>query len=263
MRALRLVVEYDGTHFHGWQFQSDQRTVEGCLRAGLARLSRDAVATAGASRTDTGVHARGQCVLAHLDCELPVERIHRALNSLVPEDLGVRECREADPDFHPRRRAIEKRYLYRITTGSRSPVFGRDYIWWVRGELDVERMHDAAQVFVGEHDFAAFRNRSKDEPESTVRRIRVADCRPTSEGSIVFQVIGDGFLYRMVRNLVGTLVEVGRGRFSREDLRAILAASDRERSGPTAPARGLYLMEVSYPDTSSCELSDSDDAMRW
>lgn len=255
-RRLRLVLAYDGTEFHGWQYQDGCRTVEGELRIALAEIAAGDVETAGASRTDTGVHALGNCALATLETRLDCTEVQRALTALTPADLAIVECREAAPDFHPRFDAVEKRYLYRVNTAGDDPVFGTRYQWWVRPALDERLMHESGQALVGEHDFAGYRNRSKDEPEDTVRRIRAVDCRRRGD-HVFFQVIGEGFLYRMVRNIVGTLVEVGRGRFPPARVAEILRSGDRGEAGPSAPPEGLYLMEIAYPDTERCAISGS------
>ncbi|MGE3165838.1 MAG: tRNA pseudouridine(38-40) synthase TruA [Planctomycetota bacterium] len=255
MRYFRLVLEYDGTDFHGWQDQDGTRTVEGCLRTALAPLSRGSIETLGASRTDAGVHARGQCARIALETELTAEALTRAIAARVPADMGLVSCQEVTEAFHPRFLATEKRYLYRLASGPRPPVFGRRWAWWHRGALDLELMNRAALRVVGRFDFAGFRNRSKDEPDDTVREIRVAKWLPGEEGPF-FQVIGTGFLYKMVRNLVGTLVDVGRGRLDPGVVDEMLATQDRTLGGPTAPPQGLHLMEVAYPDTSCCALAD-------
>lgn len=250
---LRLVLEYDGTEFHGWQVQRGVRTVEGCLREALGRLGGEVV-TYGASRTDAGVHALGQCALAELDTRLEVTALARALPALTPPDLRIVECRAAAPDFHPRHAALEKRYLYRVHCAPTAPALGGRYQWWWRQPLDLTTLQHGTTAIIGEHDFAAFRNHSDDGPETSVRRVRTAAWH--RDGcDLFFQVVGDGFLYRMVRNLVGTLLEVGRGHWPPERVAEVLAGRDRALAGPTAPAHGLFLMEVAYADTEPCRLS--------
>ncbi len=255
MRGFRLIVEYDGTHFHGWQCQEGSRTVEGELCAASRRLSSGAVESAGASRTDSGVHALGQSALIRAETNLDANAFGRALEALTPRDIGIVRCSAADPEFHPRFSALEKRYLYRVVSRRRTPLFGRGYEWWVRAPLDLARMQAAARLLTGTHDYAAFQNRSKDPPESSVRTLRALDCQQSGD-RFAFQCIGDGFLYRMVRNLAGTLVDVGRGKLAADDCREILASRERSRAGPSAPPEGLYLMEVAYPDTPLCAIAD-------
>ncbi len=252
-RHFRLVVEYDGSGFHGWQAQAGVRTVEGTLREAAQGIVGGSVSTAGASRTDAGVHARGQSVCLSASTGLDAAEFARALQASTPRDLGIVSCHEIEGEFHARYDALEKRYLYTIDNSTRAPVFARSTRWWVRFHLDVEAMNRAGCCLVGEHDFAAFRNRSKDEPDETVRTLRAVDWQRSGD-RICFQVIGSSFLYRMVRNLVGTLVEVGRGKLDEGEIALILASCDRRRGGPSAPPEGLSLMEVSYADTAPCRL---------
>ncbi|MEM7168140.1 MAG: tRNA pseudouridine(38-40) synthase TruA [Planctomycetota bacterium] len=249
----QLVVEYDGTDFHGWQAQEGQRTVEGCLREALAQLSPNGCQTHGASRTDRGVHALGQRVLVELDRVRPASELLSALQALTPPDVGVLRCEVAAADFHPRFSALEKRYLYQIRTGQQPPTFARQNRWWIREPLDVDAMNEGAALLVGEHDFAGLRNRSKDEPEDTVRVVRAAEWRQIGH-ELFFQVIGEGFLYKMVRNCVGTLVEVGKGQRTAQSLQQVLSTGERQLAGLTAPPHGLYLMEVRYPGEPPCAL---------
>ena len=248
---FRVVLEYDGTDFHGWQAQPGVRTVEGCLREAVAPLSPDGFETTGASRTDTGVHARGQCALVTLTREREPLELRKALAARTPPDMGVVSVDAVGGEFHPRTSAIEKRYLYVLNDRERPTVLGRGFHWWVPRRLDVDAMAEGSRAWIGRHDFAAFRNRSKDEPPDTVKTVHQVDV--SREGEWVFvQVIGDGFLYRMVRNFVGTLVEVGRGHWAPAECGEILASTDRGRAGPSAPPQGLSLMEIAYPDTPRC-----------
>lgn len=247
----QVTIEYDGTDFHGWQAQEGWRTVQGCLREAVAQLSPGGYEVIGASRTDRGVHALGQRASIELDRPRPPEQVLSALRALTPEDMSIRDCDFAPPDFHARFSAIEKRYLYRLFVSSSGPTFGRGWRWWVPGPVDVEAMNAAARVVVGEHDFAGFRNRSKDEPDNPVRTIRHAEWSGGGE-DLFFQVIGNAFLYKMVRNLVGTFVEVGRGLRSVDSVREVLATGERQRGGVTAPPQGLFLMEIQYPGEPPC-----------
>jgi tRNA pseudouridine38-40 synthase len=244
---FRLGLEYDGTDFRGWSESDGVRTVAGTLRAIVERITQAAAEeVSGASRTDAGVHALAQCAVVGAETALAAEVFGRALRGLAPPDLGIARCELAPPGFDPRRDAIEKRYLYRIWNGRRSPVLGRRGLWWVAPPLDPDAMASAARSLVGRHDFAAFRNRSKGEPETTVRTVRAVEVRHR-EDEIWVQAIGEGFLYRMVRNFVGTLVEVGRGALPAAEVAAILAGADRTCAGPSAPPHGLYLAEIVYP----------------
>lgn len=252
-RAFRVRLGYRGQGFHGWQFQPDVRTVEGELRAALARLSGQEVETRGASRTDTGVHARGQVVSFELATGMSDAALRRALEALTPDDVRVHRVESVAPDFDPRADAIEKRYLYRIRAASAPSLFDSEYEWWVRSPLDAGAMDAAARAWVGTHDYRSFQNRSPNPPETSVRTIlRTRVSRVGSE--ICFQVVGDGFLYRMVRNLVGTLVTIGSGRWSVDDAKRVLEARDRTAAGPCAPPQGLFLMEIRYPGDPPCPI---------
>ncbi|MEM7262635.1 MAG: tRNA pseudouridine(38-40) synthase TruA [Planctomycetota bacterium] len=248
LRRFDVTLGYCGRDFHGWQFQEGVRTVEGELRAALAQLSPEPIETVGASRTDRGVHAHGQRCRCELTTRLPADRLVRALQALTPPDLMVHAVHEVDASFHPRFDAQEKRYLYRVRSALAPTCFGDDLHWWVRQPLDVAAMRAASAPLIGRHDFEAFRNVSKDGPDDAVRTVRVIDWREHRDGWLTCQVIGDGFLYKMVRNLVGTLVEVGRGARGPEEIAEILASRDRRRAGATAPPQGLFLMNIRYSD---------------
>ncbi|MGE4618739.1 MAG: tRNA pseudouridine(38-40) synthase TruA [Planctomycetota bacterium] len=241
--SYRLIVAYDGTDFHGWMHNEGVRTVQGVLQQSLAVLTKSNIEVEGASRTDTGVHARGYLARVRLDEYLDPVELQRSLQGITPKDIEVISCEVADSDWHPRFDAIGKRYLYRISNTPRRPLFDERTSWWVRSELDVDAMRTAALPLIGRHDFAAFRTRSKDEPEDTVRSIHELTVDRSGD-RVWIQVIGDGFLYRMVRNLVGTLAEVGRGFREAQELASILESKDRSRAGVAAPPQGLFLMEV-------------------
>ena len=243
LHSYRLVIAYDGTEFRGWMDNDGVRTVQGELKEALQVLTDGSVEVEGSSRTDTGVHARGQLVRVRLQDFIDPESLQRSLQGITPKDIEVVSCQIADAKWHPRFSAIGKRYLYRITNSPRRPLFQEQTCWWVRPELDLEAMNNAALPLIGQHDFAAFRTRSKDEPVDTVRTIY--ELRVDRAGDRVWiQVVGDGFLYRMVRNLVGTLVEVGRGFRDASESIEILESRDRQRAGVAAPPQGLFLMEV-------------------
>ena len=255
-RRFRLVVAYDGTDFHGWQESAGVRTVAGEIRQALVPVSRGGeIDLEGASRTDTGVHALGQVVLVSLETNLDADPLARALAARTPPDISIVSCSEVLDDFHPRFDAIGKRYLYRIWKGERAPLFEARNCWWVNESLDIEAMNQAASFLVGRHCFAAFRNRSKDEPQDTTRTLAALDVRARGDWVWV-QSIGDGFLYRMVRNLVGTLVDVGRGAPGAQEVKRILASGDRREGGRGAPPQGLFLMEVGYPLGPPLEVRD-------
>lgn len=241
--GYRLVIGYDGTDFRGWQANDGFRTVQGVLADSAAVIVPGPVEVEGSSRTDAGVHALGHLVRIRLSTSVDTHHFHRSLQGVTPEDIDVVSCEDAEPDWHPRFDAIGKRYLYRIWNSPSRPLFGARTHWWVRQHLDHERMQVAAESLIGRHDFAAFRSQSKDANDDTIRTVHQIVIQRYGQ-CVSIQVVGDGFLYRMVRNLVGTLVEVGRGYRDVEDTARILASTDRETAGVAAPPQGLFLMEV-------------------
>jgi tRNA pseudouridine38-40 synthase len=242
----RLLVEYDGTAFEGWQLQpGGARTVQGALEAALRPVAGGAVRVHGAGRTDAGVHALGQVANAHLARSLPPEVMVRALNAALPRDVAVRAAALVPEHFHARRDARRKRYLYRLWTApARSPLRDRISLW-VPQPLDLAAMRAAAAALCGTHDFASFRAAGSAAPTS-VRTLWGLEIAGEAGGEVSLAFEGDGFLRHMVRNLVGTLLEVGRGRRRADSIQAVLAAATRAAAGPTAPARGLVLVAVHY-----------------
>jgi tRNA pseudouridine38-40 synthase len=244
--TFRLTLEYDGGGFAGWQIQrSGTRTVQGALEAAVERVTGRAVRVVGSGRTDAGVHAEGQVASVRVETGLGPEALQRALNGVLTADVAVRAAAIAPEGFDARRAARSKLYRYVIWNGpSRSPLRARR-AWDLRSALDLAAMERAARVFLGTHDFASFQSAGS-EVRSTVRTISRLDLEGCSRGEIRLFVEGDGFLRHMVRTLAGTLVEVGRGRRAEAALTAVLAARDRRRAGPTAPASGLTLVRVDY-----------------
>lgn len=245
MRHIRLVVEYDGTSLCGWQRQLNGPTVQGHLEAALARLLAHEVVVAGASRTDAGVHARGQVASFRTERAIPLHGIRRGLNSMLPPQIAIREATEAPDDFHPRFSATGKHYRYTILVrADRSPRW-RDRAWHHGEPLAHAPMRDAAAALLGEHDFAAFRAAGCT-AHTTVRRLDAIDLTTPEPDLVAIDVRGNAFLRNMVRILAGTLVEVGAGRRDPAQVAEILASRDRTRAGITAPAHGLELIEVRY-----------------
>jgi tRNA pseudouridine38-40 synthase len=259
VRHIRLVVEYDGTGLCGWQRQTNGPTVQGHLEIALGKLLAHEVSVAGASRTDAGVHAYGQVASFRTERAIPLHGIRRGLNSLLPDAIAIVSASEADDEFHPRFSATGKHYRYLlITRADRSPRW-RDRAWHHPEALDRAAMREAAAMLLGEHDFAAFRAAGCT-AKRTVRRIDdIAITDPGDPGDpsedlardgepslVAIDVRGNAFLRNMVRILVGTLVEVGEGRRSPNQVAEILASRDRTKAGITAPARGLTLVSVRY-----------------
>lgn len=244
MRHVRLVVQYDGTGYAGFQVQPECPTVQGELERALGKLLGEPIRLAAASRTDAGVHACGQVIALTTEHSIPVERIVAALNALLPRDIAAIYADEAPPEFHPRFRARRKQYLYRVLNRPLpSPFIGR-YAWHVPLPLDIEAMQEAAGHLLGEHDFAAF-CAAGCSAKTTVRELYDLGVRRVEE-IVEISACGNAFLYMMVRIVVGTLVEVGLGKVPPEGVREILESRDRNLAGATAPAQGLTLMRVWY-----------------
>lgn len=251
IRRYKLTIAYDGTEFHGWQIQAaqkgaDLRTVGGVLQDVLRRVLKQPVDLVGASRTDAGVHARGQ--VAHFDAvtSIPIDRLPLAVNSRLPKDIEVMAAEIVLPAFHAIRDAVVKQYRYRIHNTTHRPLQYRHTAWHCWWSLDINRMNDAAMRLVGTHDFAGFATADPGRA-TTVRTVRACSVIRRSDTPLVDIVVqGDGFLYHMVRIIVGTLVEVGRGHFEPTVVDHVLATADRREAGPTLPAQGLWLEWIDY-----------------
>jgi len=243
---LRLTVEYEGTAYQGWQVQPGGPTVQEVLERALATALREPVRVRAAGRTDAGVHACGQVAAVRVRHVPPdLERLRRSLNALTPDDVAVRDIAVVDDAFDPRRHARSRVYEYRIWNAPAPSPFWRRHAWHVPLPLDVAAMEEAVAALAGEHDFAAFRGADAGPQRSTVRRVLETAVR--ADGPLlVYRIEATGFLKHMVRNIVGTMVEVGRGERSPSSMRDILASRDRTRAGPTAPPHGLLLVAVRY-----------------
>lgn len=250
MRWLKVTIAYDGTHFFGWQVQPDKRTVQQTLEEAIERVTGERRRVIASGRTDAGVHAIGQVVSFQSESRLEAEVLRRALEANTPADLSVLRVEDAPPGFDACRHARQKRYRYVIQDGVPRDVFARAYAWYIPRRLDVEAMQRAAAPLVGTHDFRSF-EASGSPRVSTVRTVTQLDvrrCDAQGFGRVVIEIAADGFLYNMVRNIVGSLVAVGRGRRPSHWVREVLQAGDRRLAGPTAPAHGLFLVEVQYDD---------------
>ncbi len=243
-RKIRLKISYDGTAYHGWATQPGLPTVQGTLVDAIEKLTGIRTDLLGSSRTDAGVHALGQVAAFTIDTPVPPDNMARALNHLLPEDIAILEAIEVPQSFDPITDTRSKIYRYSIYTGTVRPPMQIRYCWHRPGQLDAAAMQAAAAILVGKHDFKSFAS-AGDMRESSVRTI--LRCDVSADGLwIYFDVQADGFLYNMVRNIVGTLAEVGRGRWTPQDVERILAAQNRSEAGPIAPAAGLCLMEIFY-----------------
>ena len=240
----RLTIAYDGSRFFGWERQPGRDTIQGKLESVLSRLQGSPVELTGAGRTDAGVHARAMVANAQLDVAESPEEIRDYMNRYLPDAIAVREVKEAAPRFHARYNALGKTYRYTCHTGPVKPVFDRKYVTLLDYDPDVEKMQQAAAYLLGENDFASFCGNPRMK-KSTVRLVdHIAIER--RKDRVVFTFHGTGFLQNMVRIMVGTLLEVGRGARQPEDMPALLEARDRRLAGPTAPPEGLCLMKVDY-----------------
>jgi tRNA pseudouridine38-40 synthase len=245
MRNIKLLIEYDGTNYQGWQVQPEGPTIQGMLEEKLSRLTGERVHLIGSGRTDSGAHALGQVAHFKTQSRMDIRTIQRALNSLLPPDIVIQKIEEVDEGFHARKHSKSKVYEYRILNRNLRSAFHRGYVWYIPQKLNLTEMKKATQSLVGEHDFSSFR--SVGTPTRTaVRRVIRAEWKRGRDGIIRFEIEANGFLKQMVRAIVGTFVEVGKGRMKASDFRKIMNSRDRKNAGPTAPAQGLFLKEVKY-----------------
>ena len=244
-RRIKLLIAYNGTRYHGWQVQPQTATVQGALESCLSRITNAPVRLHGAGRTDAGVHALGQT--AHFDTTsgIPTASLVRGLNSLLPDDIAVRRAVDVSADFHARYDAASKTYVYQVHSHSIPSVVHAPYAWHVPQRLDLPAMTRASRQLLGRHDFSAFRGASRFDTRQPVRFLQRLTLRRRST-RLVFLLRADGFLYHMARNIVGTLVAIGRGAMPADAVAELLQAGHRELAGPTAPAHGLFLAHVSY-----------------
>jgi tRNA pseudouridine38-40 synthase len=260
MRNIRLTVGYDGTDFQGWQRQPSEPTIQGLLESLLATILGEPVSLTGSGRTDAGVHAANQVASFKTSCSIPCGNIVKALNDRLPSSVRIKDAGDAAPSFHARFGVVSKTYRYRILLAPIASPFVARFVYHYPYTLDRKKMNEAARLFEGEHDFTSFAasegrtEESRDGQEISVRRHRGkvrtilssrTFWRPTTS-ILIYEIRGSGFLHHMVRNIAGTLIEVGRGALSPQDIPRILRARDRTLAGPTAPAQGLCLWRVDY-----------------
>lgn len=244
MKNIKLVIEYDGTNYLGWQKQKNGITVQSAVEEAIHKLTKETVEVIGCSRTDSGVHAEGYVCNFKTNSKVPTEKFKEALNFHLPEDIAVLQCEEVGVNFHARYDSKGKMYCYTIlNTNSRRPL-ARNYSYHYKGALDYKAMMEAAKYFEGTHDFAAFRNvgSSVKTSERTISLIKVE----RDDEFIKVYVAADGFLYNMARIIVGTLIEVGNGKKNPKDINSIIESKDRTKAGKTSPPQGLSLLEVYY-----------------
>jgi tRNA pseudouridine38-40 synthase len=285
MQTWKLTLAYDGTDFRGWQVQPGEATIQGELQAALGRVTGESPLPQGSGRTDAGVHALAQVASFALQAPIPPENLLRALNRSLPPSIRVLEARTVQSTFHARHSAIAKTYEYRVFRDAQCPPFLARYVHACHWPMDADALQRSARIFEGEHDFTSFAATGSEpagqdpdrqaEPDlrplprpgfqveppapSTVKKIfssfweqRQGEAGPM----LVYRVRGSGFLHHMVRNLVGTMLDVGRGRLQAEEIPGILAARSRSAAGPTAPAQGLFLYSVEYPLAADPSLTD-------
>ncbi|QPA31090.1 tRNA pseudouridine(38-40) synthase TruA [Thermaerobacillus caldiproteolyticus] len=245
MKRIKCIISYDGTHFAGYQVQPNKRTVQGELEQTLAKMHKgEMVRVVASGRTDAGVHAYGQVIHFDSSLLLPAERWQKALNALLPDDIVVRDVQEVDFSFHARFSATAKEYRYKIRTAEEQDVFSRYYCYHYPYALDIEAIKHALNAVKGTHDFTSFCS-AKTEIEDRVRTIYEAEAISSHNG-LEFRFVGNGFLYNMVRILVGTILEIGQGKREADCIPSILQGKDRRLAGKTAPPHGLYLWNVYY-----------------
>ena len=246
MRRIHLSVAYDGTAYHGWQFQPVEETVQGKLQEVLSKVLGEDALIVGASRTDAGVHARGQAAAVTTSTSIPTEKVPIVANIELPPDIRIVAARDVDESFNPRFDAVGKHYRYTFSPGEIDDVFSSRYVSRVRGALATEAMKEAAASLVGEHDFACFQNSTEDQSVTTIRHLFHVGLRSPQPSLLQIDVVGNAFLYNMVRVLAGTLLEVGQGRRDLGSVAKALQTGERSDAGITAQACGLCLEEVFF-----------------
>jgi tRNA pseudouridine38-40 synthase len=244
-RNILLVMAYEGTEYLGWQFQPGKRTIQGVMQEKISIMTGEKIVLIGSGRTDAGVHALAQTANFHTTSRIPVGGFLRGLNSLLPDDIVVRHVREVPGEFHSRYCTHSKVYIYVVRNSALPDPFWRRFAWTIKGNLDIEAMNRAAQFLLGKRDFSAFRAAGSS-TSNPVRTLTRAHWRRLSSERLLFEIEADGFLRHMVRNIVGTLVQVGLGKGDAAHIEKILEGKNRHDAGITAPAKGLFLKEVRY-----------------
>lgn len=245
VRNFKLTIEYDGSSFHGWQIQPELPTIQDEIQKILSMMVKKKIIVSASGRTDAGVHARAQVANFLSNTTIPPEKFILALNSMLPPGILITDCGYADPDFHARFSAKRKTYRYRILNRKLPTAIGRQYVWHIRNTLDLDAMNQAASHLLGTHDFKAFEG-SGSPRAHTVRVISQANFNFKKDELIEFTITANGFLKFMVRNIVGTLADVGLGKISPQEFKEILESRNRKNAGATAPPQGLFLMNVEY-----------------
>jgi len=244
-KNFKLIIEYDGSSFCGWQRQKKERTIQAEIEKALMTMTEQPIVLIGSGRTDAGVHALGQVANFHCDTDLTADVFQNSLNSLVAEDIVIKACEEVPDGFHARYDVKSKIYHYKVLNRKIPAAVGRQYAWFIRKKLDTDAMRKAAQALLGRHDFKAFEGTGS--PRSTTtRHVIHTDFFKDRSDQLVFEIEANGFLRFMVRNIVGTLVQVGLQKVTPAGFKEILLSRERERAGMTAPPQGLFLIKVKY-----------------
>ena len=244
-KNFKITIEYDGSRYHGWQRQKNDHSIQAEIEMALEKMTSAQVTLVGSGRTDAGVHAAGQVANFKCDTRLGPEAFFSGLNSLLPDDIIIKDCTVVGTDFHARYDARSKVYHYKILNRSVPAAIGRQYVWFIRKALDQQAMRAAIVHIIGHHDFKAFEGTGSPRQDTT-REVFSAELTEHKNEILIFEIEAEGFLRYMVRNIVGTLVEVGLGKITPADFKNILDSKDRSQAGATAPARGLTLIRVNY-----------------
>lgn len=241
----KFTITYDGNAYHGWQIQPHGPTIQGTIEKALETIVQQKCRLTASGRTDAGVHAYGQVAHVLIDTQIPASRLQKGINSLLPPDISIVGCEIVPAKFHARFDAQKKLYRYQIINGPYPVPIGRQYVWQIFQPLDLAAMQEATGYLIGEHDFKTFESAGSPRNHTT-RHILSAKWEEPRKQHLTFEIEANGFLKQMVRNIVGTIVDVGKGRFQPEDIPRMLAAQNRSVAGQTAPAAGLFLVEVTY-----------------
>ena len=244
-KNFKLIIEYDGSSYHGWQRQKNRKTIQGEIEKAIMTITGKKIALTGSGRTDAGVHAFGQVANFYCDTEISPEVFQRGLNSLMPKDIIIKECNTVNEKFHARYDAKTKTYQYRILNRTTPAAICRQYSWFIKKKLDLDAIQSAILHIIGTNDFKAFEGAGSPR-SSTKRRVINADLQQKKKKYLIFEIEADGFLRFMVRNIVGTLLDVGLCKITPDDFKKILLSKDRNLAGATAPPHGLFLMNVKY-----------------
>ena len=245
MRNIRLVIEYDGTNYHGWQIQPNATSIQETIEDRLQKITQEEIRLIAAGRTDAGVHAVEQVANFSTNSQLDINNIQRGLNSLLPPDIAIKEISEAEQDFHSRYSAKSKIYRYVILNRRFPSPLYRNFSWFIPFKLDIKEMKSAVQCLIGEHDFSSFKA-SGCNSHNPIRELYGISLDKDPKGFIIFEIEANAFLKQMVRNIVGTMVDVGKGKIGVSEFEDIFLSKDRKKAGITAPPQGLFLVKIKY-----------------